>query len=70
MYVARALAAVLSILNGHVIPLSKMTIDWLQSQDYVLTDGQSVSLSVYLGVKSSSGAQDQIFVTVRQLRVC
>jgi hypothetical protein len=32
--------------------------------------GQSASLSVCLGVKHPSGVYDQIFVTVRQLRVC
>jgi hypothetical protein len=32
-----------------------------------MTDGQS---AVYLGVKPHLGFQDQIFVTVTQLRVC
>jgi hypothetical protein len=37
-----------------------------QSQSCVTTDGQSASLRV----KPPSGAQDQIFITVRQLRLC
>jgi hypothetical protein len=39
----------------------------LQSQSYVTTDGQSASLSWCV---APSGTQGQIFVTVRQLRVC
>jgi hypothetical protein len=38
-----------------------------QSQSYVMTDGHSASLS---WCKAPSVAQDQIFVIVRQLRVC
>jgi hypothetical protein len=38
-----------------------------QSQSYVATEGQSASLS---WCQAPSGAQDQIAVTVRQLRVC
>jgi hypothetical protein len=38
-----------------------------QSQSYVTSDCQSASLS---GCQASSGAKDQIFITVRQLRVC
>jgi hypothetical protein len=30
----------------------------------------TVSRSVYLGIKHPSGAYDQVFITVRQLRVC
>jgi hypothetical protein len=43
--------------------------DWLSyvRQGYVMTDGQSAILSSCQG---PSGAQDQIFITVRQLRVC
>jgi hypothetical protein len=37
-----------------------------QSQSYVTTDGESASLS---WCQAPSGAQDQIFLTVRQLRV-
>jgi hypothetical protein len=43
------------------------TISELQSQSYVMTDGQSASLSC---VKHPSGTQDQIFITVRRQRVC
>jgi hypothetical protein len=35
-----------------------------------LTVSQPVYLGVYLGIKHPSGAYDQIFITVRQLRVC
>jgi hypothetical protein len=38
-----------------------------QSQSYITTNGHS---AVYLGVKHPSGVQDQIFITVRKLRVC
>jgi hypothetical protein len=42
--------------------------DWhVESQSHVKTDGLSASLSWCQAV---SGAEDQIFVTVRQLRVC
>jgi hypothetical protein len=37
-----------------------------ESESYITTDEQSVCL----GVKPPSGVQDQIFITVRQLRVC
>jgi hypothetical protein len=37
------------------------------SQNYIMTDGQSASLSWN---EAQSGAYDQIFVTFRQLRVC
>jgi hypothetical protein len=37
-----------------------------KSESYVTTDGQSASL---FGIKHPSGAYDQIFITVRQLRV-
>jgi hypothetical protein len=43
---------------------------WSESQSYVTTDGQSVSRSVYLGVKHPSGTYDQFFITVWQLPVC
>jgi hypothetical protein len=38
-----------------------------QSQSYVTTDGQSASL---FWCQEPFGANDQIFITVRQLRVC
>jgi hypothetical protein len=44
----------------YMLPLNKVEVS------YVMTDGQSACL----GVKHPSGAQDQIFVTVRQLWVC
>jgi hypothetical protein len=52
---------------------SQQFSDWLTSQSqikslsYVMTDGHSVSL---FWCQVASGAQDQIFVTVRQLWVC
>lgn len=52
-------------------PMGLMTIfycsDWLQCQSYVMTDSQSTSLS---WCWAPCGAQHQIFVAVRQLRVC
>jgi hypothetical protein len=38
-----------------------------QSQSHIATDGQSVSKSWY---RAQSGAHDQIFISVRQLRSC
>jgi hypothetical protein len=35
-----------------------------------LTLRPTVSRPVYRGIKHSSGAYDQIYITVRQLRVC
>jgi hypothetical protein len=45
-------------------------LHWLNCQSCVTTDGQSVSRSVCRRFKHPSGAYDQIFITVRQLRVC
>jgi hypothetical protein len=44
-----------------------LSLDQSQSQSYITADGQSVSLS---WCQVASEVQDQIFVTVRQLRVC
>jgi hypothetical protein len=38
-----------------------------ESESYITTDGQS---PICVGVKNPSGAYDQIFITVRELRVC
>jgi hypothetical protein len=45
----------------------QLTTTGPQQSSYWLSDGQSANLSWCL---ATSGAQDQIFVTVRQLRVC
>jgi hypothetical protein len=39
-----------------------------QIQSHIVTDGQSVSESVSLGVKPQLGAHDQISITVWQLQ--
>jgi hypothetical protein len=45
--------------------------DSSQSQSHIATDGQSVGQSVSkFGCRASSGAQDQIFITLWQLRSC
>jgi hypothetical protein len=44
------------------------TTELLKSESYITTDGQSDSLS--WNEAPPSGAYDQIFITVRQLRVC
>jgi hypothetical protein len=42
----------------------------LTGQNYVTTDGQSVSQSVYLDVESHLGSHNQMFFAVRQLLFC
>jgi hypothetical protein len=44
--------------------------DWLPSMSLSLMLRPTVSRSVYLGIKHPSGAYDQIFITVTQLRFC
>jgi hypothetical protein len=48
-------------------PSGYLTATQSRSHNYVTTDDQSASLS---WCQAASGAQDQIFVTVRQLPVC
>jgi hypothetical protein len=40
-----------------------------ESESYVMTDGQSATRPVCLGIKHPSGACDQIFITVKPLQV-
>jgi hypothetical protein len=58
------------VLRVYLKSIGYVCIAWIasqnQSQSYITTDGRSVSLEI----KHPSWAYDQIFITVKQLRVC
>jgi hypothetical protein len=55
-------------LLGNTMNLEQPVVSRISSssESYIMTDGQSACL----GIKHPSGAYDQIFITVRQFRVC
>jgi hypothetical protein len=64
----------LTHLNGRKLDHSQVWASYIflpfLSLSHIATDGRSVSQSVGLGFEPTSGAHDQIFITVWQLQSC